>query len=524
VRIEPHRRDLLAAGAATALSAAIPAGAAIADSAASSKRDDFAYREAGDLVRALAAKKVSSAELTDFAIARIDQRDAPINAVVVRDFARAREAAKAADAALARGETRPLLGLPITVKEAFNVAGLPTTWGNPKFRGWQPDFDALAVARLKAVGAVILGKTNVPFMLEDWQSYNEIYGTTNNPWDRTRTPGGSSGGSAAALAAGFVALELGTDIGGSLRCPAHFCSVFAHKPSLDLVPMRGAAPPHVPNVPNDGLGLAVAGPMARSAADLALALDILAGPDERDDGIAYKLALPPARHQDLKSFRVLVVDRHPLCPTAADVSAALDGLADGLGRAGATVARASPSLPDLGDVTRLHVELLAAASSADLDGDVYHRLSNLAQGLSPDDPRLAAARLHGLTMRHRDWVWAGRRREAMRERVRHLFAEFDVMLCPPMPTLAFPHDHSKDRLARQIIIDGQEVPYGDQIVWTSLATLLGLPATVAPIGRNPQGLPIGVQIIGPALEDRTPIAFAGLIEREFGGFVAPAGG
>jgi amidase len=206
------------------------------------------------------------------------------------------------------------------------------------------------------------------------------------------------------------------------------------------------------------------------------------------------------------------------------VGAALDALADRLGRGGATVARASPSPPDLGDVTRLHVELLAAASGADLPGDVYHRFSNLAQGLSPDDPGLGAARLHGLTISHRDWVWAGRRRAAIRERTRELFEEFDVLLSPPMPTAAFLHDHTKDRLARQLDIDGQQVPYGEQIVWTSLATALGLPANVAPIGRSPQGLPIGVQIIRPALEDRTPIAFAGMIERDFGGFVAPAGG
>jgi amidase len=344
VKAQLRRRDLLVGTAAAALAAASPRPALAADSGPAAAGSDIAYRSAADLVAALATKRVSSVELTDFVIARIEARDLAINAVVVRDFARARDMAKAADAARARGETRPLLGLPMTVKEAFNVAGLPTTWGNPRFKGWQPDFDALAVARLKAAGAVILGKTNVPFMLEDWQSYNDIYGTTNNPWDPARTPGGSSGGAAAALAAGFVALELGSDIGGSLRCPARFCGVFAHKPSIDLVPLGGAGPPHVPNVPIRN-SLAVAGPMARSAADLALELDVIAGPDERDNGVAYKLALPPARHRDLKSFRVLVVDRHPLCPTAASVQSALDGLADRLGRAGVNVARASLLLP-----------------------------------------------------------------------------------------------------------------------------------------------------------------------------------
>ena len=256
----------------------------------------------------------------------------------------------------------------MTVKEAFNVAGLPTTWGNPKFRDWQPNFDALVVKRLKAAGAVILGKTNVPLMLEDWQSYNEIYGTTNNPWDLTRTPGGSSGGAAAALAAGFVALELGSDIGGSLRCPAHFCGVFAHKPTLDLVPMHGAGPPHVPDVPIRS-GLAVAGPMARSAADLALELDVLAGPDETTEGIAYKLALaasPPSGSRRVSACSSSTVIRYArprqACKPRSIISPTISA------EIGAAVARTSPMLPDFGELARRHVELIAAGRSADLAG------------------------------------------------------------------------------------------------------------------------------------------------------------
>jgi amidase len=317
------------------------------------------YHGATELVAALAGKRISSVELVDFAISRIEANDKSINAVVVRDFERARPAAAAADAALARGEKRPLLGLPLTVKEQFNIAGLPTTWGNPKFKDWRPTADAVAVTRLKAAGAVILGKTNVPFMLEDWQSYNEIYGTTNNPWDLGRTPGGSSGGSAAALAAGFVSLELGSDIGGSLRAPAHYCGIFAHKPSLDLVPQRGAGPPDTPARPVRG-DLAVCGPMARSAVDLAVELDVLAGPDELSDGIGYRLALPPARHQDIRSFRVLVIDTHPLCPTAKSVKTALDRLSERLAQTGSRVSRASALLPDLAETARIYRELLSA--------------------------------------------------------------------------------------------------------------------------------------------------------------------
>ena len=521
---QPQRRDLLLGAAAAAAATALPQPQpARADNQTSpgQHRDDLAYRNAADLVKALAAKQISSVELTDFAIARIEALDKPINAVVVRDFDRARAAAKAADDALARGETRPLLGLPMTVKEAFGVTGLPTSWGNPKFRDWRPSVDALVITRLKAAGAVILGKTNVPLMLEDWQSFNEIYGTTNNPWDLARTPGGSSGGAAAALATGFVELELGSDIGGSLRCPAHFCGVFAHKPSLDLVPLRGAGPPHAPPWPGRS-ALAVAGPLARSAADLALELDVIAGPDEMLDGVGYKLALPAARHNDLKSFRALVIDAHPLCPTAASVRGALDRLADGLARAGASVSRSERQVPDLAETARVYVELLAAFRAANIPAEAYQRVETAAKALPPDDDSLAAARVRGIAFSHRDWTLASRIQARIRQQWRELFKSVDVVLCPPMPTPAFPHDHAKDERTRQINIDGKEVAYFRQIVWASMATMLGLPATVAPIGHSEGGLPIGVQIIGPYLEDRTTIAFAGLIEREFGGFVPPS--
>ncbi|MBV8401566.1 MAG: amidase, partial [Acetobacteraceae bacterium] len=228
----------------------------------------------------LASRQISAVELLQNSIARIEALDPRINAVVVRDFERAHTAATAADAALARGERRPLLGVPVTVKEAFDVAGLPTTWGIPPFKGWQPSQDAVVVARLKTAGAVVLGKTNVPTALADWQTDNEVYGTTNNPWDLTRTPGGSSGGSAASLAAGYVSLEMGSDLGGSIRIPAHFCGVCGHKPIYGLVPLRGHQLPQ--SEPPFFFDLAVRGPMARSAGDLALALDVIAGPDEPD--------------------------------------------------------------------------------------------------------------------------------------------------------------------------------------------------------------------------------------------------
>jgi amidase len=505
--------------AATATAAALLPVAAIARDADGGS-EGLAYRTAGDLVKAIAGRQVSSRELVDSAISRIEALDPKINAVVVRDFDRARIAAEAADAALARGEQRPLLGLPMTVKEQFNVAGLPTTWGDPKFKDWRPDADALAVQRLKAAGAIIIGKTNVPLRLSDWQSYNEVYGTTNNPWDQTRTPGGSSGGAAAALAAGFVPLELGSDIGGSLRAPAHFCGVYSHKPSLDLLPQRGALPPQTPAIPVRG-DLAVIGPMARNAADLALELSVIAGPDELTEGIGYKLALPPPRHDNLADFRVLVIDKHPLCPTAAKITSALDGLADRLAKLGSTVLRTSSKMPDLARTTRNYVELLAAFRSADLSPDERLRVEAAAQALSPDDLSIPAARLRGLTMSHAAWIRTSRIRGGLRAGWQALFEEIDVVLCPPMLTVAFTHDHAP-QLTRQLDIDGQKVPYGNQIAWAGIATSNGLPATTMPIGHDDGGLPIGMQIIGGYLDDRTTIAFAGMIEREFGGFTPPS--
>jgi amidase len=505
--------------AAAATAAAVLPMAAIARDADGGS-EGLAYRTAGDLVKALADRQVSSRELVDSAISRIQALDPKINAVVVRDFDRARAAADAADAALANGERRALLGVPMTVKEQYAVAGLPTTWGDPKNKDRKAEVDALVVQRLKAAGAVILGKTNVPLNLSDWQSFNEVYGTTNNPWDLSRTPGGSSGGSAAALAAGFVPLELGSDIGGSLRAPAHFCGVFSHKPTLDLVPQRGSGPPQTPAVPVRG-DLAVCGPMARSAADLALELEVLAGPDELSEGIGYKLSLPPPRHEKLSDFRVLVIDTHPLCPTSASIKTALNGLADRLAKLGCRVLRESPKLPDLARTTRTYGELLAAAYSLDLSPDDRARIDAAAKALSPEDQSLAAYRLRGISANHSEWIRASRVRATLRGQWFDLFQEIDIVLCPPMPSLAFPHDHTPKR-SRQLDIDGTKIPYNDQMAWAGIATLNGLPATTMPNGRSESGLPIGVQIIGGYLEDRSTIAFAGLVEREFGGFTPPS--
>jgi len=443
---------------------------------------DYERAGAAELARALAERKVSARELFDAAVDRIERLDPAINAVVVRDFDRAREAAAASDAALARGEHRPLLGVPMTVKEAFNVAGLPTTWGNEGKKSWIAPTDSVVVARLKAAGAVILGKTNVALNLADWPSVNPAYGRTVNPHDHSRSPGGSSGGSAAALAAGMVPLEYGSDIGGSIRVPAAFCGVVGHKPSYGLVPTRGHAPPGT-----DGVSppLNVVGPLAREVRDLELALDVTAGPED-DDGTAYVLDLCPPRHERLADYRVLVLDSHPLAPVDGEIRAAIARLADELRKAGVKVADRTDLLPDLANAHAAYMRLL---------------LTVMSYG-GPPSPELPTA--HG----YMDLLNA---QLAVRRRWDALFQSFDVVVAPTAGTVAFPHMEG-EWASRSITIDGQQRPFAEQIAWAGLVTFPQLPATAVPVGRNGEGLPIGIQIIGPRLEDRTPLAFARHLE------------
>ncbi|MDO9562095.1 MAG: amidase [Bradyrhizobium sp.] len=483
-------------------------------------KSQWSFRSATGLSAALAAKQVSAVELAQDAIGRIERHDGKINAVCVRDFARGLEAARAADAARARGETGALLGIPMTVKESYNVAGLPTTWGFSQHKDFVPGEDALSISRVKQAGGVILGKTNVPVALADWQSYNDIYGTTNNPFDLGRTPGGSSGGSSAALAAGYGPLSMGSDIGGSLRVPAFHCGVYAHKPTYNLVPPRGHTPPPFPAIPLER-DLSVIGPMARSAADLTLLLDVIAGPDPMDNGVGYKLALPPPRHAALKDFRVLVIDGDPVMPTDKDVRSAIETLAGKLGKAGVSIARHSPLLPDFADSSRLYMRMLMGFLSASFLPETIEGTRVEVAKLAADDRSLLAERMRGMTQSHRDWVLDDGARARLRAQWRELFRTFDAVICPIMPTPAYPHDHAPLQETRRIGIDGKDYVYPDQLAWPGIATLPGLPATAIPLGLTARGLPVGVQILGPWLEDRTPLKLAELIEREFGGFVPP---
>jgi amidase len=446
-------------------------------------RPDLAEATAAQLAQALRRREISAAEAAEAAIARIEARDGPINAVVVRDFERAREQARAADAALARGDPGPLLGVPITVKEAFDVAGLPTTWGVEQFAAFRATTDAVAVQRLKAAGAVILGKTNVAPMLGDWQSDNKVYGRCNNPHDLSRTPGGSSGGSAAAVASGMVPLEFGSDIGGSIRVPSSFCGVWGHKPSYELIPERGHAPGGLHGA---SVLFGVVGPIARSAEDLALALEATAGPDLLD-AAGYRARLPGPRHDAVGDYRVLILDQHPACATDDEIRQALDDAGRRLERAGARVSRASDSLPDLAACHATYLAML---------GSIISR----GQPHAGAGPAMSAHQyLDGLDHQfHARHAW------------RRVFEEVDVVLAPCFGVPAFPHTPGP-WAERVLQVNGQTTPYGAQIAWPGVATFPHLPATATPLARSRDGLPIGVQVIGGFLEDRTTIAFAGML-------------
>lgn len=432
------------------------------------------------LVAAMASGRLSAREACDAAIARIERLDAPLNAVVVRDFDRAREQAALRDRQLARGDRLPLLGLPMTVKESFDVAGLPTSWGLPPFRDFRPTRDALAIERLKAAGAVILGKTNVAPALADWQSSNPVYGRTVNPHDASRTPGGSSGGSAAALAAGMVALECGSDIGGSIRVPAAFCGVFGLKPSFGLVPSEGHA---FPGTDGAGVELAVVGPMARHAIDLDIALRVLAGPGSMD-GVAWHADPPRPKVRRLSECRLLVLDTHPRARTDAVIRDALQHLCEKASRAGAQIARESERLPDLGSAHDDYMAMLMAITTRGAPG------------------------VQAVISAHQ-WFELLDRQVRVRRQWQALFERFDAVVAPAFGTLAYPHIDRPDMARSMLTIDGEPTPYAAQLAWPGVATFAHLPATAAPIGRTPGGLPIGAQVIGPFLHDRTTIAIAG---------------
>ena len=479
---------------------------------------DLAFQSATALTALLRSREISSCDLLRHYRARIERFNPAVNAVVTLDE-RALEQAAAADAALARGESwGPLHGLPITIKDSLETAGLRTTAGAPEYAAHVPTRDADAVARLRAAGAIIFGKTNLPAYAADCQTFNPIFGTTRNPWNLERAVGGSSGGAAAAVAAGLTGLDLGSDLGGSIRNPAGYCGVYGLRPSYGIIPTRG----HVPGPPGSlvELDMATVGPLTRGAADLALALDVLAGPDAAHS-VAWRLNLPPPRAGALNGYRFAIWLDDEYCPVDAEVLRVLGNVVDTLEQAGARVAEARPC--SLREGERLAQRLIQAVFSGAYPAEEYERLRVLAETAPVDDDSPPVRHARNVTVRSRDLSIALEARAQLAARCATFFTEYDVLLCPITPTTAIPHDHQPDVDARRIIVNGISRPYGDQIPWASLPGVCGLPAVVVPAGLARDGLPVGLQVIGPFLADRTVIDVAGYIGELVGGFVSPPG-
>ena len=477
------------------------------------------FQPAHALAKLLRKKKLSARELLDECLGQYKAHNDKVNAVIVTDIPRARKAAAAADKRLASGKVLSLFdGIPMTAKESFDWAGKPSTWGDPKLVANIPEKDAVALARLTDAGAVMYGKTNVPYHLADWQSFNEIYGTTGNPWDVTRTAGGSSGGAAAALATGMSAIEIGSDIGASIRNPAHYCGVYGHKPTYDLVPYRGHLMPGSVSISD----ITVAGPMARSARDLTGMLDLLAGP-EGIEARGYATKLERRKEKSFKDFRVAVKLTSAVSEVDYRVQDMLLELAEFLKK---KVKKLSfEAKPDFSDEEAYQnfILLLRATATKRMPLEEYNAAFETAKRLDPTDTSYVALMNRAFAMSHREWLQTNERRHQMRLLWDDFFGDWDVLLCPPAASTAWPHDHVGERHERLIPVNGKKVSTIDQRFWAGYSGNFYLPSTVAPLGLASDDLPCGVQIITRQYGDYSSLRFAELLEEAYNGFIAPPG-
>ncbi len=483
------------------------------------------YRFAHELLTELDAGRLTSERLTEALLERIAQQNPGINAVVTLDSARALEQARQADQQRADGRRLgPLHGLPLTLKDTWEVAGMTTTAGAPALKAHVPERHADVVERLEAAGAIIIGKSNVPIFATDLQSYNKLFGVTNNPYHSDHSPGGSSGGAAAALASGMTPLEVGSDLAGSIRTPAHFCGVFGHKPTRRLVSLRGhiPGPPGTQSIPD----LAEGGPMARCTRDLELLLGVIAGP-RPVDARSWSLTMAPTELRSLEQARVGLWLDDPLCPIEASLSSSYRALGHKLEGLGALVAEARHRLLNLEHILPAYFNLLGSLLSASLTPAQRRqmkwvaRLERWLKFFGPVTPYIGEYGRGANQAAHQWAVW-NEVREKMRAEIETLFEEFDVLLTPITPTTAIRHDHSQPVFRRTIRVDGQPRAYMDQFCWIALATLLGLPATSVPLGLSENGLPYNVQVIGAPGRDLTTLKFSALLEQSgLAGFTPP---
>ena len=481
-------------------------------------KDDLAFLSATVLAKKIATKKISSLELLNYYLGRIEKINPEINAIVVLDIKNAKKQARLADKILAKGDLiGPLHGLPITVKDSYDVKGLPSTHGNIDLKNNIANKDAISIERLKNAGAIIFGKTNVPLNLADMQSYNEIYGTTNNPWDLTRTPGGSSGGSAAALAAGLTGLDFGSDIGGSIRIPAHFCGVFGHKPTFNIITKCGHNKPGV-LVESD---LSVLGPLGRTVKDIQLGLKVML---ERDtiESRGIKVKLPTTHKKKLSDYKVAFWKNEKLAPVDDDVMARIDAVAKTISKAGGKInfhARPNFKIKDQIEIFRnLLWGVIGSRSSEQEHNEMKAQLHEKnIKHLDANTKYVFQAK----TQSYWQYEQFNNERQKLRLAWDDFFKEYDAIIMPIMPTAAFKHDHSL-MSGRFMQVGNQQIPYFDSIFWNGIAICSYLPATAIPTGLNSSGLPIGVQIVGREYGDLNILKLAELLEKVGYCFVAPS--
>ena len=451
---------------------------------------DIAFLPAVDLLDLLRRREVSSRELLDLYLQRVEAHNPAINAIVTLDADRARARAAEADEATARGESFGRLhGLPVTIKDVFETAGLRTTAGDPELKDHVPERDAVLVVRIRAAGAVIFGKTNTPTQAADGQTFNALFGTTNNPWDLSVTPGGSSGGCGAAVSAGLTAMSFGSDIAGSIRIPAAFCGIYGHKPTWGLIPQRG----HIPGPPGQLIerDINTVGPLTRDPRDLDLALSVLAGP-KTQEALGWRMQLASPLEKPLSEYRVAAWLEDEYCPVDDHQTRRFEAMVDALRGAGAEVdTKARPPFT-FNDAFELYLKLLRLPMTNDQ------------------------------AMSHIEWLDLDDIRQRYRDEWAQFFERYDVLLCPVASTVPFPHDQGP-REERHYRINGEDRPLAEYIMWPGLIGLSYLPSTSTPLGPSDNGLPVGVQVVGPHLSDRRTIDFAGKLQTVIGGYQRPPG-
>lgn len=480
---------------------------------------DITLRSARDQAAAVAAGELSATELLEAVLARYEAHNPTLNAVIFTQIEQARERARFADEMTANGLSMgPLHGVPMTIKEPWDWVGSPSTSGHAELVNWRPEVNCEATDRLLAAGAVIYGKTNIPVSMADWQTFNPIYGTTSNPWNPDLIPGGSSGGAAAAVSSGMAALELGSDIGASIRNPAHYCGIFGHKPTYGLVPVAGHGSPGNPAALDIGVG----GPLARYAQDLELGLSVVAGAAGLDR-IGWDLNLPAPRKTRPDQFKVAVMLESPCVIQDSELTDRLAATVDRLAELGIEVDH--DARPDI-DIERSHevyLMLLRSATGTEYSAEEFAEQQVHAERYAEGDRDFRAIAGHAVTMSH--WEWAAYHREREHERLawQAFFDDYDFLLCPTAASAAYPHDQEGERADRTIPVNGGRESTLDQLFWAGWSCGVLLPGTVAPAGLTASGLPCGLQIVAGHLRDRESIGFAELMERELGGYRVPPG-